>query len=195
MSPWPPEGEPSGKGATAATVPRPGHADLAGALKFGHADVRDALERASARHTAMHVAAGAVAKTLLAELGLAVAGRELEIGGEPSAEDWERVTDEAREARDTLGGVVEVAATGVPPGLGCYAEKDDRLDTRLAAALMAGVSMAVDQRWVLDVGYRAQYLDEASVELDLPPNGRTSKATIGAQWEHQVRVGVRFNIW
>ena len=136
MSPWPPEGEPSGKGATAATVPRPGHADLAGALKFGHADVRDALERASARHTAMHVAAGAVAKTLLAELGLAVAGRVLEIGGEPSEEDWERVTDEAREARDTLGGVVEVAATGVPPGLGSYAEKDDRLDTRLAAALM-----------------------------------------------------------
>jgi opacity protein-like surface antigen len=68
-------------------------------------------------------------------------------------------------------------------------------DWGLAAALMAGVSMAVDQRWVLDVGYRAQYLDEASVELDLPPNGRTSKATIGAQWEHQVRVGVRFNIW
>src|SRR5436305_4396898 len=70
MSPWPPEGEPAGKGTKPVTLPRPGHADLAGAQKFGLADVRDPLERASARHTAAHVAAGAVAKTLLASVGL-----------------------------------------------------------------------------------------------------------------------------
>jgi chorismate synthase len=134
MSPWPPAGEKSGKGTAPVTLPRPGHADLAGALKFGHGDVRNALERASARQTAIHVAAGAVAKTLLAEIGAEVTGRVLEIGG--AASDWEGVTDAARADRDTLGGIVEVVATGVPPGLGSYAEKADRIDAKLAGALM-----------------------------------------------------------
>jgi len=75
MSPWPPEGEPEGKGTKPVTLPRPGHADLAGAQKFGLADARDALERASARQTAVAVAAGAVGKARLAEIGVAVAGR------------------------------------------------------------------------------------------------------------------------
>src|SRR5213595_537244 len=74
MSPWSPEGEPEGKGTKPVTLPRPGHADLAGVQKYGLADVRDALERASARHTAVHVAAGAVAKALLAEIAVDVAG-------------------------------------------------------------------------------------------------------------------------
>jgi chorismate synthase len=134
MSPWPADGEPSGKGTQPVTLPRPGHADLAGALKFGHDDVRNALERASARQTAIQVAAGTVAKSLLAEIGVEVSGTVVEIGG--AQDDWEAVTDAARADRDTLGGVVEVVATGVPPGLGSYAEKDDRLDARLAAALM-----------------------------------------------------------
>jgi chorismate synthase len=112
------------------TLPRPGHADLAGALKFGLADVRDALERASARQTAAVVAAGAVAKALVAELGIAVEGRAV-------TEELERRIDEARAERDTVGGVVEVRARGVPPGLGSYATKEERLDGRLAAALMA----------------------------------------------------------
>jgi chorismate synthase len=136
MSPWPPEGEPAGKGTKPVTLPRPGHADLAGVMKFGHADVRDALERASARHTAVHVAAGAVAKALLGGLGIAVAGRVVAIGGETDAEAQRAAIDAARSDRDTLGGVVEVTATGAPPGLGSYATKDDRLDARLAAALM-----------------------------------------------------------
>jgi chorismate synthase len=136
MSPWPPEGDPSGKGTKAVTLPRPGHADLAGVLKHAHDDVRIALERASARHTAVHVAAGAVAKALLAELGIAVAGRPVEIGGETTDEGMREATDVARKDRDTLGGVVEVVATGLPPGVGSYAEKADRLDARLAAALM-----------------------------------------------------------
>src|ERR671925_395160 len=72
MSPWPAEGEPTGKGTKAVTLPRPGHADLAGALKYGLADVRDALERASARHTAVYVAAGGRAEARLAEIGVEV---------------------------------------------------------------------------------------------------------------------------
>src|SRR5207253_4078370 len=77
MSPWPPEGEPEGKGTKEVTLPRPGHADLAGVQKYGLSDVRDALERASARHTAVHVAAGAVAKALLAQIGITVVGAAL----------------------------------------------------------------------------------------------------------------------
>jgi chorismate synthase len=131
MSPWPPEGEPEGKGTNPVTLPRPGHADLAGVQKHGLADVRDALERASARHTAVHVAAGSVAKALLREIGIEVTGEALpEAGADPAA------VDEARAAKDTLGGRVEVRARGVPPGLGSYARKDDRLDARLAAAVM-----------------------------------------------------------
>jgi len=136
MSPWPPADEPSGKGREAVTLPRPGHADLAGVMKYGHDDVRNALERASARQTASHVAAGAVAKALLAEVGASVSGRVLEVGGETEHEAMLAATDAARSDRDTLGGIVEVVATGVPPGLGSYAEKRDRLDARLAAALM-----------------------------------------------------------
>jgi len=131
MSPWPPEGEPEGKGTNAVTLPRPGHADLAGAQKFGLEDVRDALERASARQTAVSVAAGAVAKALLREIGIEVRGES-----RPEAGADETEVDEARAERDTLGGVVEVRARGVPPGLGSYATKEERLDARLAAALM-----------------------------------------------------------
>ena len=136
MSPWEPEGDPSGKGTKPVTLPRPGHADLAGVLKYGHDDVRNSLERASARHTATHVAAGAVAKALLAEIGIAVAGRPLEVGGSRGDDAMREATDAARKDRDTLGGIVEVVATGCPPGLGSYAEKEDRLDARLAFALM-----------------------------------------------------------
>ncbi|HEX5245610.1 MAG TPA: chorismate synthase [Gaiellaceae bacterium] len=131
MAPWPPEGEPTGKGTKEVTLPRPGHADLAGVQKYGLSDVRDALERASARHTAVHVAAGSVAKALLAHIGVTVDGTALPLAGaDPAA------VDAARKDQDTLGGIVEVRATGVPPGLGSYARKEDRLDARLAAALM-----------------------------------------------------------
>jgi chorismate synthase len=130
MNPWPPEGEPAGKGTKPVTLPRPGHADLAGVQKYEHDDVRNSLERASARHTAVHVAAGAVAKALIGTIGIAVTGATID-----EAVLRERI-DEARKERDTVGGLVEVRATGVPPGLGSYASKDDRLDARLAFALM-----------------------------------------------------------
>src|SRR4051812_8878798 len=96
MSPWPPDGEPTGKGTKPVTLPRPGHADLAGVLKYGHADVRNALERASARHTAVHVAAGAVAKALLATIGVTVAGSTADEKG------LRANVDAARAERDTV---------------------------------------------------------------------------------------------
>jgi len=129
MNPWPPEGEPTGKGREAVTLPRPGHADLSGVMKFDLDDARDALERASARHTAVIVAGGSVCKALLRELGIEVTGSVL--GG-----DLESRVDAARAERDTVGGVVEVRARGVPPGLGSYATKEERLDARLAWTLM-----------------------------------------------------------
>jgi chorismate synthase len=129
MSPWPPEGEPTGKGKEAVTLPRPGHADLAGVMKYGLSDVRDALERASARHTAAIVAAGGVAKALLREIGI-------EVGSSVVTDQLEKKIDDARAERDTVGGVVEIRAHGVPPGLGSYATKEERLDARLAWTLM-----------------------------------------------------------
>ena len=129
MSPWPREGEPSGKGLKPVTLPRPGHADLPGTLKYGLSDARDALERASARQTAVAVAAGTVAKALLGYIEVDVLGRVV-------TEALEERIDDARAERDTVGGVVEVRAHGGPPGRGSYASKEARLDARLAAALM-----------------------------------------------------------
>ena len=136
MDPWVPEGEPQGKGTKPVTLPRPGHADLAGLLKHDFDDVRNVLERASARHTAVFVAAGSVAKQLLRTIGVEVAGKVLEIGTEKGEKQARAAIDKAREDKDTLGGIVEVRAQGVPPGLGSYADKGDRLDGRLAQALM-----------------------------------------------------------
>ncbi len=145
------------------TVPRPGHADYAGMLKYGLDDTRPVLERASARETAARVAVGALAKLLLAEFGIAV-GSYVEAIGEvvaaipdlPPAELWARAEasdvrcpneqaaqqmraaiDAARRAGDSLGGVFVVTATGVPAGLGSHAHWDRRLDARLAAAVMS----------------------------------------------------------
>ena len=136
MNPWPPEGEPSGKGTKPVTLPRPGHADLAGVLKYGHEDVRNALERASARHTAVFVAAGAVAKSLLSELGIAVAGSVLEIGGDARRLGGRRSTPPAPTATRSAGSS-RCVATGVFPGLGSYADPRGSARRRFAAALMS----------------------------------------------------------
>jgi chorismate synthase len=135
MSPWPPEGDPHGKGTKPVTLPRPGHADLAGTLKFGHDDVRNTLERASARSTAVTVAAGAVAKALIAELGITVESTVEKLGGEPV--EHEAAIDAARADRETLGGIVGVRAVGMFPGLGSYATPAERLDGSIAGALMS----------------------------------------------------------
>lgn len=148
----------------ALTVPRPGHADLAGALKYGLDDVRPILERASARETAGRVAAGAAARALLAEFGVRISSYVTEIGGAlatisegtaldellalaeasdvrcpdaAAAQAMRLRIDEARAAGDSLGGVFCVAAQGAPPGLGSHAQWDRRLDAALAAAVMS----------------------------------------------------------
>ena len=159
MSARPEDRDPS----LAVTRPRPGHADLAGVLKYNHADVRNVLERASARETAARVAVGGLAKALLRPFGIEVRGWVGEIGGivadhagmdapaifsaaetsevrvaDPEAErKIIACIDECKNRGDTLGGVVEVVATGLPPGLGSHAHWDRKLDGRLAHALMS----------------------------------------------------------
>jgi len=156
------EALPKGRGAP-LTRPRPGHADLVGMQKYGFDEARNVLERASARETAARVALGAVARAFLQELGVTLVSHTLAIAGVrvpdgsalPTPEDvahldsdalrcFDKETsllmvaevDRAHEDGDTLGGVVEVLAYGVPPGLGSYVHWDRRLDSQLAAALM-----------------------------------------------------------
>ncbi|MDD5382062.1 MAG: chorismate synthase [Candidatus Margulisbacteria bacterium] len=116
---------------------RPGHADLAGALKYNQKDVRNILERASARETAAKVAVGAVLKKLLAKFKIKVASKVIQIGKTLEENEWEKTIDRARDEGDTLGGIFEVIATGVPAGLGSYVHWDRRLDGNLARAIMA----------------------------------------------------------
>ena len=158
MNPWPVNGE-----VDEVHLPRPGHADLAGVQKYGFTDVRNVLERASARETAARVACGALAKVLLRALGVEVLSHVLTIGGvdapvadelEPS--DFDGVDespvrcldpdasdamvaeiDRARKANESLGGVYEVRAFGVVPGVGSHISWEDRLDGLLASAVMS----------------------------------------------------------
>lgn len=144
------------------TKPRPGHADLNGALKYGHRDMRNVLERSSARETAARVAAGAVAKTLLRELDIEICGYVKEIANIRAADDIEltmkdRQTiseqspvrtldqtveqqmmdaiDKAKKDGDSIGGIAEVYVEGMPPGIGSYVHYDRKLDARIAGAV------------------------------------------------------------
>ncbi|EEK79807.1 chorismate synthase [Bacillus cereus] len=146
------------------TKPRPGHADLNGAIKYGHRDMRNVLERSSARETTVRVAAGAVAKKVLAELGIKVAGHVIEIGGvqakeityssieelksiteespvrcldEEAGKQMMKAIDDAKANGDSIGGIVEVVVEGMPIGLGSYVHYDRKLDAKLAAAIMS----------------------------------------------------------
>ncbi len=153
-----PGGEPRKR---AVTEPRPGHADLAGGIKYGHKDLRDVLERASARETASRVGAGSVALKLLAELGIDASARVVSLAGIAcdGGMDWSRLAaldesplrcfdrkaeeriidriDQAKETGDTLGGVVETRFRNVPPGLGSHVQWDRKLDGRLAQTVMS----------------------------------------------------------
>jgi chorismate synthase len=146
------------------TRPRPGHADLNGAIKYGHRDMRNVLERSSARETTMRVAAGAVAKRILAELGIQVASHVIEIGGVKaekldyaSLKELQEVTEQspvrcfdpvaekkmmeaidmAKQNGDSIGGIVEVIVEGVPAGVGSYVHYDRKLDAKIAAAIVS----------------------------------------------------------
>jgi len=116
--------------------PRPGHADLAGLLKYGFSDCRDVLERASARSTAATVGIGAICKILLKEFSINITSRVLSIGGEYAKAGMLGKIKEAVNNKDTVGGMLEVKAKGVPIGLGSYVQADRRLDSRIAANLM-----------------------------------------------------------
>ncbi|MFL5895106.1 MAG: chorismate synthase [Thermoleophilaceae bacterium] len=158
MSPWPVEAD-----VPEVHLPRPGHADLAGLQKFKHSDVRNVLERASARETAARVACGALAKAFLRVLGVDVRSRVLSIGSvaapprdDVDLDDFDGVDDSpvrcvdegassemvaeidrARKANESLGGVFEVRAFGLVPGLGSHVSWDERLDGRLAQAILS----------------------------------------------------------
>ena len=119
------------------TNPRPGHADLAGCLKYGHCDVRNVLERASARETVSRVAVGSVCKQFLSEFDITIASEVLMIGGEKNKDKMAKKVDQARKNLNTLGGAFRVTAVGVPVGLGSYGTAEKRLTARLAGALMS----------------------------------------------------------
>ena len=197
------------EGATGArrppvTRPRPGHADLAGAAKYARSDVRDVLERASARETAGRVAAGAIAKSLLRCAGVRLTSHVTSIGtvrlddsiGVPfetadalpddsplrcvNQEVQQRMIEEidrAREAGDTLGGAFEVIATDVPVGLGSYAQWDRKLDGRLAQAVM---SIPAIKAVGIGLGPEAALRPGSRVHDEIlpDPNGRTLTGTI-----------------
>lgn len=117
--------------------PRPGHADLPGAIKYNFSDIRFVSERASARETAARVAIGAVCKIFLDEFDIRIYSRVLEIGGEKEIKAMKRKIEKAKELKDSLGGVFEVIAKNVPVGLGSYVHYDKRLDARLALSLIS----------------------------------------------------------
>jgi chorismate synthase len=171
MNPWPVEAE-----VEESHLPRPGHADLVGMLKFGHRDARNVLERASARETAARVASGALAKEFLRAVGASVHSHVLRIGSvvaperdDLAAEDFDVVDnspvrcldaeaseemvaeiDRLRKANESLGGVFEVRAFGLVPGLGSHTSWDGRLDGRLAQAVVsiqAVKGAAVGEAW------------------------------------------------
>jgi chorismate synthase len=171
MSPWPVDAE-----VEEVHLPRPGHADLAGMLKFGHSDGRNVLERASARETAARVAAGTLAKELLHALGVSVHSHVLQMGSvradvsdDLGPEDFAGVddspvrcldsqageamvaeVDRLRKANESLGGVFEVRAFGLVPGLGSHVTWEERLDGRLAHALVsiqAVKGVSVGEAW------------------------------------------------
>lgn len=152
-----------GKAVEAMTAPRPGHADLTGALKYGYDDLRPSLERASARETAARVAMGAVCRSLLAEFHINVGGYVSSIGeieadlasipveerirlasgsevNCPDSQASERMQERIRrvmDEKDTLGGVIEIATLGLPPGMGSFMQWDRRLEARLGAAVLS----------------------------------------------------------
>jgi chorismate synthase len=210
MSPEP------GHPARRLTQPRPGHADLAGMQKYGFDDARDVLERASARETAARVAAGALAKALLAQIGVAIVSHVVQIGeasataglrplpGELAAVDESpvRCFDTTAEAEmvaeiklaakegDSLGGTVEIAAYGVPVGLGSHVHWDRRLDALIAAGLMS--IQAVKAVWIgegLDIAGRRGSAGHDSISFDAAAREYRRETTLAGGIEGGISTG------
>ncbi len=178
--------------------PRPGHADLAGGLKYDARDLRNVLERASARETAARVACGALAKQLLAAFGVEIRSHVIQLGGVPErpleltfdqiaaipedaplncadAEAQQRMMeliDEKKAAGDTLGGIFEVVARGTPPGLGSHTSWDQKLDGRLAQAIM---SIHAVKAVAIGAGIEASSLPGSEVHDEIGYNEETKK--------------------
>ena len=196
------------KEAEPVTCPRPGHADLAGVIKYGLKDIRPIIERASARETAARVAVGAVARSFLEELGVSIYSYTVAIGNvghEPSASlceagsiDWQQVEaspvrcahaelekammaaiDAAKASGDTLGGVSEVIATGIPIGLGSHASWDRRLDGRIAQAVM---SINAIKGVEIGAGFTLARLKGSQAHDVIEPNPRSKAKKI--PWQH-----------
>jgi chorismate synthase len=202
MSVPPPADDLPGARRGAVTRPRPGHADLSGGLKYERDDLRDILERASARETASRVAAGAIARAFLRHLGVSIASHVTRIGGahlvaaEPvpferinalAAEDDVRCVDEgvaakmraavdaAKEAGDTLGGTFEVVAHRVPAGLGSHVQWDRKLDGRLGQAILSIPAIKAVGFGLADV---IGYLPGSQVHDEIVPSAGESSGTI-----------------
>ena len=205
MNPAPAEGDPAAR-RRAVTRPRPGHADLSGMLKYDRDDARDILERASARETTARVAAGAVCRKLLAELGVTIGSHIVELGGiaasvpdalpadlnsvadtsplrtldiEAEARMIELI-DTAKREGDTLGGVCEVVCRGLPVGLGSHVSWDRKLDGRIGAAMM---SIPAVKGVGIGIGFEAATLrgsnvhDEIHAAPDHPRSGNIERRT------------------
>ncbi len=180
------------------TRPRPGHADLAGAFKYGHRDIRNVLERASARSTAGWTVAGTVARILLEKLGVSIRSAVTSIGGirlsSPlSEQDWARASSsdlgcfreedkieitkkikESAEEGDTLGGTFVLSAVGLPPGIGSYSEWDRRLDGRLSGAIM---SIPAIKGVEIGKGFQLADMPGSEVHDEIMPFGKGWKHT------------------
>jgi chorismate synthase len=197
------------------TNPRPGHADLAGCQKFAHRDPRAVLERASARETAARVALGAIARQLLETFGVELFAHVVELGGvavradawdaagetrremreaseflclDPESEPRLRAcVDEARDARDSLGGVFEVRVLGLPPGLGTYSNPAERLSARLGAALFSIPAMKGVE---FGLGFEAARVPGSRMHDAIVPRAH-APASGGARWGRFARASNR----
>ncbi|MEE6451861.1 chorismate synthase [Gottfriedia acidiceleris] len=179
------------EGKRSITKPRPGHADLNGAIKYGFRDVRNVLERSSARETTVRVAAGAVAKKLLSELGITIASHVIEIGGvkaknidyknvedlhnkaensevrcidAEATENMKSLIDDAKQKGDSVGGIVEVVVEGMPAGVGSYVHYDRKLDSKIAGAI---VSINAFKGVEFGIGFQAGSLPGSEVHDEI----------------------------
>lgn len=164
-------------GLPAITRPRPGHADLAGAIKYDQRDMRGVLERASARETAARVSVGAVAKLLLKNFGIEVKSNVLEIGGEKNKDEWRKRIDEAKKEGDTLGGIIEVIIEGVPIGLGSHTQWDRKLDALLAYNVM---SVQAIKGIEFGMGFMSSRANGSSVHDEIYYDGKFYRKTNNA---------------